>query len=89
MEAIGRVRKVKSRIVDGVEKVVEKSKERLENKKKNETNGDDEESESANTTRTNGHRAGASKSDDANKISSGIQGVNLNEDQGRMDNAKE
>ena len=86
MEAIGGVRKVKSRIVDGVEKVVEKSKERLENKKKDETNGDDEESESANTTRTNGHRAGASKSDD---VSSGIQGVNLNEDQGRMDNAKE
>ena len=88
MEAIGRVRKVKSKIVDGVEKVVEKSKERLENKK-DETNGDDEESESANTTRTNGHGASASKSEDANKISSGSQGVNLNEDQGRIDNAKE
>jgi hypothetical protein len=81
MEAIGRVRKVKSKIVDGVEKVVE----RLENKKKDETDGDDEESESANRTRTNGHGSGASKSDDANKISSGIQGVNLNEDQWRIE----
>jgi uncharacterized spore protein YtfJ len=54
MEAIGRVQKVKSKIVDGVEKVVEKSKERVENKKKDETNGDEEESESAITTRTNG-----------------------------------
>jgi hypothetical protein len=76
---------IKSKIVDGVEKAVEKSMERLENKKKDETDGDDEESESANTTRTNGHGPGASKSDDASKISSGI----LKENQGRIDNAKE
>jgi hypothetical protein len=88
MEAIGRVRKVKSKIMDGVEKVVDKSKERLENKR-DEINGHDEESESANTTRTSGHGARGSEFDNANKISSGIQGVNLNEDSGRVDNAKE
>jgi len=61
MEAIAPVRKVKSKIMDGVEKVGDKSKEKPENKKTKETNGEDKESDSATTVMTKG--AGASESD--------------------------
>ena len=40
MEGIGRLRKIKSNAVEGVEKIVEKSKEKLESKKENEPNED-------------------------------------------------
>jgi len=89
MEAIGRVRKVKSRIMDGVEKVVEKSKEMLENNT-SETDDDHETFDPRKMDMTNGHGSVSVKSDSSdqhvNKIS---RRVNLDEDQGRVDNAKE
>jgi len=84
MEAIGRVRKVKSKIIDGVEKVVDKSKEKLENKKRDEANGHHEESDSDTTVMTNGNGASASHSDSTDHVKKISADVNLDKDQGRV-----
>lgn len=92
MEAIGRVRKVKSKIKDGVEKAVDKSKEMLDNKKSDDADDDHDNFESGEMKITNGHGASVVESDSSghvNKISSDLRRVNLDEDHGHIENTKE
>jgi hypothetical protein len=89
MEAIGRVRKVKSKIKDGVEKAVDKSKEMLENRKSDDADDDHDNFEFRKMKITNGHGASVVESDSSghvNKISSGLRRVNLDEDLGHVEN---
>ena len=77
MEAIGSVRKVKSKIMDGVEKVVDRSKEMLDNKKGNENHDDYKESESTEAETRSVRTTGAAEIDSADHVNRIAAGVNL------------
>ena len=95
METIGRVRKVKSKIKNGVEKAVDKSKEILENRKSDDAVDDHDDFKFQKMKITNGNGASVVASDSSghvNKISSGLRRVNLDEDHAgdiENENAKE